>query len=160
MQDPKHSVGRSTSSNWSGWDVTGGGVSEVEGSWVQPAATCASGENSWSSPWIGIDGDTSSTVEQIGTDSDCVNGVQSYYAWYEMYPKGLVQLTNIVVNPGDTFTAKVSAGIGGTYAMTLTDTSTGATTSTTQTGKRTQNASHGPIDACTISLASVRAGVK
>jgi len=28
----------------------------------------------------------STSVEQLGTDSDCDSGTPSYYAWYEMYP--------------------------------------------------------------------------
>src|SRR4051794_17995144 len=91
--DPKHGLTRDTSTNWSGYDVTGSGALDVKGTWTQPAAKCTAGENSWSSPWVGIDGDTSNTVEQIGTDTDCSNGTPFYYAWYEMYPKKLVQIT-------------------------------------------------------------------
>ena len=71
---PRHSFGRSTSTNWSGYAVTGSGANHVIGTWTQPTVTCARGENSWSSPWVGIDGDNSNTVEQIGTDSDCSGG--------------------------------------------------------------------------------------
>src|SRR5947208_14092498 len=70
IQD-KHGRVTSTSSNWSGYDVTGSGALDATGSWVQPSVlSCSRKENSWSSPWVGIDGDTSGTVEQIGTDSD------------------------------------------------------------------------------------------
>src|SRR5690242_13971601 len=86
---PKHKFGRGTSTNWSGYDVTGRGATHVIGTWTQPAPTCTPRENSWSSPWVGLDGDTSNTVEQIGTDTDCSNGAPYYYAWYEMYPKKL-----------------------------------------------------------------------
>lgn len=137
----KHRVdGRSTSTNWSGYDVTGSGASHVIGSWTQPAATCSLGENSWSSPWVGIDGDTSNTVEQIGTDTDCVNGQPSYYAWYEMYPKGLVQIS-IPVSPGDKFTGEVTVGARGSYKLTLINTSANASFTTTQTNRRARNAS-------------------
>ena len=49
---------------------------------------------------MGIDGfaATDPTVQQIGTDSDCLKGTKkmpggpSYYAWYEMYPGSIVIL--------------------------------------------------------------------
>ena len=59
-------------------------VSYVAGSWVVP--TVSTKTNGYSSVWVGIDGYSSSTVEQIGTEEDVVNGKATYYAWYEMYP--------------------------------------------------------------------------
>lgn len=95
------------STNWSGYAVTAaaGSVQSVTGSWVVPSVS-GSG-TSWSSSWVGIDGFNSSTVEQIGTDSDLSNGVAKYYAWYEMYPAYPVNLPNKVV-PGDTMIASVT----------------------------------------------------
>src|SRR5579884_199244 len=74
VHPPKHKRTATTSTNWSGYAVDGTGATRVVGSWSQPTAACGIGESSWSSPWVGIDGDTSNTVEQTGTDSDCVNG--------------------------------------------------------------------------------------
>src|SRR5438105_3519625 len=86
---PRLRDGASSSTNWAGYAVTGaaGSVSNVRGSWIVPAATCAAGETSYSSFWVGIDGFNSGSVEQTGTDSDCRNGVPTYYAWTEFYPK-------------------------------------------------------------------------
>ena len=131
----RHGGSRSTSSNWSGYDVTGSGGTDVKGTWTQPAATCSAGENSWSSPWVGIDGDVSNTVEQIGTDSDCTNGSPTYYAWYEMYPKGTVTIGSITVVPGHTYSGEVRYS-NGAFVLTLTDTTVNRTFSTTQTLKR------------------------
>src|SRR5262249_48179989 len=78
-----------TSTNWSGYAVTAssGAVSDVKASWVVPAVqgNCPS-TNQYASFWVGIDGYSSNTVEQIGTDSDCQNGQPVYYVWYEFYP--------------------------------------------------------------------------
>lgn len=120
---------------------------------------CAAGENSWSSPWVGIDGDTSSTVEQIGTDSDCQNGTPVYYAWYEMYPKGLVTLS-LAVHPGDSFTGEVTAGANGAFTLKLTDSNTPASFQTTQALKRAQRTSvewimEGPSSGLLSDFASV-----
>jgi len=138
----KHGRVTSTSTNWSGYDVTGSGATHVTGTWVQPTVQeCSRRESSWSSPWVGIDGDTSGTVEQIGTDSDCQRGTTVYYAWYEMYPKGLVQIP-MTVQPGDTFTADVRTDGSGVYTLTLTDATTGVTfTAPPQTNANAQNAS-------------------
>jgi peptidase A4-like protein len=134
--DPKHKVGRGTSTNWSGYAVDAANATnatDVVGSWVQPGPpSCKKGESSWSSPWVGIDGDNSSTVEQIGTDTDCNRGKPFYYAWYEMYPKSLVQITSVSVQPGDHFTAEVTYTGGGNYAMTLNNATSGQSFSTTQ----------------------------
>jgi Peptidase A4 family len=137
---PKHKFGRGTSTNWSGYAVDGSGATQVIGTWTQPAVTCSAGENSWSSPWVGIDGDASNTVEQIGTDSDCQSGKPVYYAWYEMYPKSLVQLT-MAVHPGDSFTGTVKYTSGSSFALTLTDNTTKATFTTTQSARKAARSS-------------------
>jgi hypothetical protein len=137
----KHGFGHGTSTNWSGYAVDGSNATSVTGSWTQPASiNCSLVPNSWASPWVGIDGDNSSTVEQTGTDSDCVNGVPYYYAWWEMYPKSTVLIPSITVNPGDKFTATVSYGSAG-FTMTLVDTTTGKSFSITQTSKRAKRSS-------------------
>ena len=133
---PKHEFGRGTSTNWSGYAINGTGATRVSGTWTQPSASCAPGENSWSSPWVGIDGNNSSTVEQIGTDTDCSNGVPIYYAWYEMYPKPLVTI-NIPVRPGNTFTGEVTyEPRSGVFTLKLANLTTGNLFSTMQPFKK------------------------
>jgi len=134
--------GRGTSTNWSGYAVDGTSATDVVGTWTQPTATCKRRESSWSSPWVGIDGDNSSTVEQIGTDTDCSGGRPAYYAWYEMYPKSLVVI-DIPVNPGDSFTGRVTYQGSGNYLLSLTNNSTtpATTFSIVQNSTKTQNSS-------------------
>ena len=135
------------STNWSGYAAETSlttpavnAVSDVSASWiVPPVATTNSG---YSSFWVGIDGYSSSTVEQIGTDSDYVNGAEQYYAWYEMYPNPFVKITNdnsggtnngkpFVVAPNDAITASVHYnGSGGSFTLKITD--GGYTFTTTQ----------------------------
>ncbi len=75
------------SSNWSGYAVTGGTYTSVSATWVQNAGTCSSSDTDTDmSPWVGIDGYSSSSVEQTGTSVDCSGSSKTYYAWYEMYP--------------------------------------------------------------------------
>ena len=111
-------VSNSTSSNWAGYAATGRTYHSVSASWTQPTVTCAAGETSYSSFWIGLDGDISRTVEQIGTGADCINGTPTYYAWYEMYPKLSGQLP-ITIGAGDSISASVVAGTNGAFTLTL-----------------------------------------
>src|SRR5438552_384168 len=116
--------------NWSGYAVNGavGSVTDVKGSWKVPAVTCAPGETSYSSFWTGIDGFNSSTVEQTGTDSDCQNGVPTYYAWFEFFPHPLFLINGLTITPGDHMTAE--ANFNGRFTVTITDTTTGVSFST------------------------------
>lgn len=85
------------------------------------------GPASASAFWVGLDGYSSSSVEQIGTDSDCSGGSPSYYAWYEMYPNPSVGLpSGDVVHPGDSMTGWVASNPTGTdFYLAITDTSAG-----------------------------------
>jgi hypothetical protein len=73
--------------NWSGYVATGadGAFSQVSAEWGVPGVICNGGDQ-YESSWVGLDGYNGSTVEQIGTSSDCVGTTAVYSAWYEMYP--------------------------------------------------------------------------
>src|SRR5712692_4471420 len=100
--------GAATSTNWSGYAVTGpaGSVTDAKGSWIVPSVTCSSAA-SYSSFWVGIDGFNSNTVEQTGTDSDCQSGVPTYYAWFEFYPHPAFRVNSLPIQPGDVMSAEV-----------------------------------------------------
>ena len=118
---PKFIKGSTTqSTNWSGYAATGGSgaYSSVSASWTEPSVTCS--QTAYSSFWVGLDGYNSSTVEQTGTDSDCSGSTPTYYAWYEMYPKFPVNLSN-PVKPGDSMSASVTAGSNGSFTLVISD---------------------------------------
>src|SRR5262249_4255909 len=135
-----------TSTNWSGFAVnaTAGAVSHVHGSWNVPKVSHTN--SGYSSFWVGIDGFSSNTVEQIGTDSDYVGGLEHYYAWYEMYPAGSKTITKdnlgnaFTVTPGDTINADVSYS-NSAFDLTITNASTNQTFSTTQTSSSASRSS-------------------
>lgn len=117
---------KGASLNWAGYAVEtnlnspqSNAVSDVKGSWTVPQVNCKSTPNAYSSFWIGIDGYSSGTVEQTGTDSDCSSGSARYYAWYEMYPKFPTNL-KMTVTPGDTMTAEVQYR-NGKFQITISD---------------------------------------
>lgn len=121
------------STNWSGYAVTGssGQFTSVSASWTQPTATCSSSGRGRSSDqyaafWVGLDGYSSDSVEQTGSDSDCAGRTPDYYGWYEMYPANPVYYTN-TVKPGDAMSASVTFSGTDTYTLVLKDTTQGWT---------------------------------
>jgi hypothetical protein len=124
---PNHKISHSTSTNWSGYAVTGHGpYTSVAATWIQPAVDCTTTPTGYSSFWVGLDGDTTSTVEQTGTEADCSSGTARYYGWYEMYPKFPVNYSD-VLRPGDTLHASVTALAGGAFSLVLSDQTRGWT---------------------------------
>ncbi len=119
------------STNWSGYAATGSTFDAVNGNWAVPTVTCTGTQSAYSAQWIGIDGDVSSTVEQDGTEADCLSGTASYDAWYELYGDNSenggseieLSTTTYPVSPGDGMTASVSE-TGSVWTFALTDTST------------------------------------
>ena len=57
-------------------------VSAVQGDWTVPTVTGPSSGFFDTSIWVGIDGYNASTVEQLGTDQQVVNGTPVYNAWW------------------------------------------------------------------------------
>ena len=140
---PRQHDGSFTSTNWSGYAVTGssGSVSDAKGSWIVPAIQGACpGTNQYSSFWVGIDGFSSGTVEQTGTDSDCQGGTPTYYAWFEFFPHPLFIINGLTVTPGDHISADASFN-GRSFTVTITDTTTGASFSTSSKVSRAQRSS-------------------
>jgi hypothetical protein len=137
--DPNKKVTDSTSSNWSGYAAINGRYTSVSASWTQPFATCTS-TNTWSSFWVGLDGYNSNSVEQTGTSADCSSGIPQYYAWYEMYPKFPKNL-NLAIAPGDSISASVTTSGNGQFTLTIADTTSGQSYTTTQRYKAAQLAS-------------------
>lgn len=107
-----------TSLNWSGYVATGKNVTDVRGSWIVPVVDCTVTPNAYSSAWVGIDGYNSSSVEQIGTEHDCINGQAQYYAWYEMYPKPMYKIP-VNIAAGQNVTAEVNYLGNGSFQLTL-----------------------------------------
>lgn len=121
------------SENWSGYAVSGsdGAFHSVSASWTEPTATCSGGGDQYAAFWVGLDGYSSSSVEQTGTDSDCSGGAPDYYGWYEMYPSNPVYFSN-PVSPGDSMSASVTVSGTGTYTLVLTDSTQGWTQTETE----------------------------
>jgi hypothetical protein len=126
---PSHVEGNVTvsdSTNWSGYAVTGSSFTSAKASWTIPTVNCSTTPNTYSSFWVGLDGWTSSTVEQTGTDSDCDGKSPSYYAWYEFYPNPSILISSVAVSPGNHMSASVTYS-GSEFTISITNESTGKT---------------------------------
>ena len=131
------------SANWAGYGVAGfanapNTYTVMTGSWVVPTANCSNlnNEKSSAATWIGFGSlpyTGSSSLEQIGTEIQCNYFSRIYQAVEEMVPsdKTPVVITSAcsdsnqtscttvpaTVRPGDSITAKISYGGGGTFCM-------------------------------------------
>lgn len=138
-----HEDGTSTSTNWSGYAVTGSTFTSVSGSWVVPTANCNATPGTRSNPtysafWVGLDGYSSNTVEQTGTDSDCDGSTATYYAWYEFYPADSYEILTVPVAPNNIISASVTY-TGSEFTVTITNVTTGQSytkSSTVRNAKR------------------------
>jgi hypothetical protein len=120
------------STNWSGYADTGSGFSNVTASWTEPTGVSSGRTTSLAAFWVGIDGYSSSTVEQDGTLIESYEGTLYYYDWWEIYPENDVQVV-ANVSPGDHITSTVTRS-GDSYTLSVTDsTHTADSFSTTQT---------------------------
>jgi Peptidase A4 family len=108
------------STNWSGYADTGSSFSKVSASWTEPSATCSGSATQLAAFWVGIDGYTSSSVEQDGTIIECYQGTAYQYTWWEMYPTNSVQVVGGTLAAGDAITSTVTRS-GTTYRLTVTD---------------------------------------
>jgi hypothetical protein len=138
----EHGDGTATSSNWSGWAVTGTAFTSAQGSWVVPTGDCTSRfGDSYAAFWVGLDGYTSDTVEQTGTLIECVGRRAEYANWYEFYPSNLVEISSVPVSPGNKISASVVYAGGESFTTTITNETTGKSFSITQSVSGAQRTS-------------------
>ena len=138
------------STNWSGYGAATnlsapatGSVTAVSASWVVPSVTGPRRGTDYSAVWVGIDGLSDSTVEQIGTEQDVSNGTAHYDAWWEMYSSGKGQpeqvISGFTIKPGDSISASVKNTGSGNFVLTITDSTSNKTFTTTQNTSKTQS---------------------
>lgn len=113
------STGVATSSNYSGYEVTGPYSSlRVKGSWIVPTADCSKTPNSVSNISVAFDAiNGEGDGFMIGTYQDCTNGNASYGAFLIIYPYtqftgNKTSLNKIVIHPGDVIEAQGTFRVG------------------------------------------------
>ena len=129
------------STNWSGYADTSSTFSTVTATWTEPSVSCSGRTTSLAAFWVGIDGYSSSSVEQDGTLAECYLGTAYYYTWWEMYPSNDIQVVGETLSAGDSISASVVRS-GTSYTLKVTDsTHTADSFSTTQTCSSCANSS-------------------
>jgi Peptidase A4 family len=131
-----------SSNNWAGFATYGDHFRFVSATYTIPSLNCAiSPDGSFDSEWVGLDGYTSNTVEQVGDFAECSGGTPSYFAFYEMFPSASVSFSG--VSPGDSITASVFFN-GSKWVLSLVDNTNGAegftTTQSCPSGSTCRNA--------------------
>jgi Peptidase A4 family len=109
--------------NWSGYaDLACGtcALRYVQASFNVPSVNCTKTPNTYVSLWDGLDGLTSSTVEQTGVLEVCSGTTPSYYSWYEMYPLDPVYFAITGFGPGDAVSVEVFFDYTSTHEYYLT----------------------------------------
>ncbi len=147
MSRADSTIKATSSTNWSGYAVTGatGSVTSANGSWTIPTMTAGASSSTtyYSAFWVGIDGYSSSTVEQVGTLSITQGKTVTMYAWFEFYPNPMYEINGFTIKAGDNMYASVNylgastskfnhKATGSIFSVTITDETTGQTY-TTQT---------------------------
>jgi len=122
---PHVHVKESASLNWAGYAVVtslsspaNNAVTSVSGTWQVPTISRSSG-TTYSSLWVGMDGYSSSTVEQIGTEHNWANGKQQNYVWFEMYPQYPYEIVGFPLSVGDSISASVVYKGNNVFQMTI-----------------------------------------
>jgi len=140
-----HAINANQSSNWYGYNQ---GYLEqghkqlfhqISGNWTVPTATThTSGQDEFSSTWIGIGGGCvdanclvgDATLIQTGTEQDVSgSGQQSYSAWWEVIPGPSLTISNFRVSPGDQMHADIAqiVTMSNAWKITLQDVTKGET---------------------------------
>jgi hypothetical protein len=120
-------------SNWAGYIAEGalGGFTSASADGVVPSVSCLSDQDVYA-PWVGIDGNGDTTVEQTGVETTCASGSPVSKAWYEMYPARPVFLKN-PVSTGDALSASVTYSTSTKkFNITITDVTRAWTKSVTK----------------------------
>ncbi|MFI9274886.1 G1 family glutamic endopeptidase [Kitasatospora sp. NPDC052896] len=117
---------------WGGYSDTDGTFTSVSADWNVPSLDCTTTPSSAVSPWVGLDGYYSGTVEQIGLDQDCGHGKAEYHPWVEMYPAGPTYFTD-TIQAGDAIKASVNV-TGTNFTLTESDTTQGWSKTFHETG--------------------------
>jgi hypothetical protein len=81
---------------WYGYAVTGSTYKTVSADWTVPTPKCTS-KSALTTIWIGLDGYSSPTSEQVGVDINCTSGKAVFKAYYQFFPKSPV----IISRPAD-----------------------------------------------------------
>jgi hypothetical protein len=125
ISGPRMSPNTTKSLNWCGYasftstdNPEIGSVTGVWGTWNVPKLHPSLNDR-YSACWVGIDGYSNQTVEQIGTAQYWQGGQQVNSVWFSLYPFSFYQLNFFPIAAHDTFRALVTHSIDGAFEMII-----------------------------------------
>lgn len=117
--------------SWAGYSVAFTNTQDTplsaSGAWTVPSVNCTANGKPISGEvavWPGLGGTSSDDLAQIGTDSQCINGKATYWAWYEFVPSQskAIHITGngkYPVSAGDSIRATVTEQGAGYFALQI-----------------------------------------
>jgi hypothetical protein len=124
------------STNWSGYVVpqsNGSQITEAGGKWAVPKLDCTATPTGGAGVWVGTGGFvwpggvSSGALLQTGVTTDCVNGAQQSFGWFELYPSNpnrAYSFSGFSVSPGDSIQATVFQTATGAWETRVDDLTT------------------------------------
>ena len=139
-----------TSLNWSGFYAKSKksvkhSVSHVSGTWTVPVITPAT-SHTYAYIWVGMDGASNHTIEQIGTGHKWGNGVQENIAWFQMYPHRSFRIKRFPIAPGDQISGEVRYVGDGLFSLQLKNWTQGVVFEVPQKFARSEHAHRSTAD--------------
>lgn len=101
-------------------------IKSVGGIWIVPKVIVTP-DDRLSAAWIGIGGYVDTTLIQVGTEHDSINGSGVYSAWYELLPETSVNITTMRIHAGDRINASIMLidPTANSWIVRIEDTTTG-----------------------------------
>ena len=123
-----------TSSNWSGYALSGGPFTAVTGTFTVPSLSAGATSAENTSAWVGIDGWDNQQLIQAGIDEeiDPVTSRVDIWPWWEILPSASTPITTVSVSAGDQVTVSIWQVNGGQWEISLVDSTDGQSFSTLQ----------------------------
>lgn len=133
-----------TSQNWSGYAVTAGPFSSVQGTFTVPTLSASTTCGQHTSEWVGVDGfsvsGSNQDLIQAGIDESVINpytgvctpGSVYVVPWWEILPAAETPISAMTVSAGDTVTVQISQISPSLWSIAMTDQTTGQAFSTQQ----------------------------
>jgi Peptidase A4 family len=102
--------------------TTNGNYSGVQASWDAPDPVSTTALTSADSTWVGIGGVTTSDLIQIGTQNFVEpSGQVITSAFYELLPSASIDITSLVVKPGDSISASIAETSPSQWSLSISD---------------------------------------
>jgi hypothetical protein len=114
-----------TTQNWAGYVSSGGTYTTISGSWKVPSVIAGSEAIASDATWIGIGGDTTDDLIQVGTQNVAENGQVTSGTFYEQLPDTSQSISSVNVSAGDTVTASIKEVADGEWSITIQDVTNG-----------------------------------